>query len=77
MKYIIEAFDKETELLAFEVELPDGCDAQLAAIMSWSSPQRGDEGYDLSATQMVAIEALAGRQFSDQNYIFQLTCNVD
>ena len=77
MKYIIEAFDKETELLAFEVDLPDGCDAQLAAIMGWLSPQRGDEGYDLNATQKVAIEALAERKFDDQNYIFQLTCNVD
>ncbi|WP_321355623.1 hypothetical protein [Pseudomonas extremaustralis] len=77
MKYIIEAFDKETELLAFEVDLPDGCDAQLAAIMNWSSPQRGDEGYDMSATQRVAIEALVGRQFHDPNYIFQLTCNVN
>lgn len=77
MKYIIEAFDKETELLAFEVDLPNGCDAQLAAIMNWLSPQRGDEGYNLSARQIVAIEKLAGRQFSDQHYIFQLTCNVN
>lgn len=77
MKYIIEAFDKKTEFLAFEVVLPDGCDAQLAAIMGWLSPQRGDEGYDLNATQMEAIEALADRQFYDQSYIFQLTCNVD
>lgn len=77
MKYIIEAFDKETELLAFEVDLPNGCDAQLAAIMNWPSPQRGDEGYNLSAAQIVSIEKLAGRQFSDQNYICQLTCNVN
>lgn len=77
MKYIIEAFDKKTEFLAFEVVLPDGCDAQLAAIMGWLSPQRGDEGYDLSAAQMEAIEALADRQFYDHNHIFQLTCNVD
>lgn len=77
MKYTVEAFSKETEFLAFEVDLPDGCDAQLAAIMGWSSPQRGDEGYDLSATQIAAIEALAGRPFYDQRHIFQLTCNVD
>lgn len=77
MKYIIEVFDKETELLAFEIVLPDGCDAQLAAIMGWSTPQRGDEGYNLSAEQMVAIEKLAGRHFHEENYIFQLTCNTD
>lgn len=76
MKYIVEAFDKETELLAFEIALPDDCEAQLAAIMGWSTPQRGDEGYNLSDTQLQAIEALAGRKFYDQNYVFQLTCNV-
>lgn len=77
MKYIIEAFDKETEFLDFEINLPDGCDSQLADIMGWSAPQRGDEGYNLSFTQIEAIEALASRKFYDQKHIFQLTCNLD
>ena len=76
MKYIVEAFDKETEFLAFEVDLPEGCDTELAAIMNWTSAQRGDEGYNLSSAQVEAIEKLASRQFYDQNHIFQLTCNV-
>ena len=41
MKYLVEALDKETEFLAFEVDLPDGCDTELAAIMNWTSAQRG------------------------------------
>lgn len=77
MKYIIEAFDKETEFLAFEVELPDGIDSQIAEIMAWPTPPRGEEGYDLSANQIAAIEELAGRQFYDNHNIFQLTCNID
>ena len=77
MKYTVEAFDKETEILAFEVDLPNGCDVKLAEIMKWSSPQRGDEGYNLSVPQLKSIESLAGRQIFDPNYIFQLTCNLN
>jgi hypothetical protein len=76
MKYIVEAFDKENEFLDFEIVLPDGCEAQLAAIMNWTSPQRGDEGYNVSDTQLLSIELLASKRFYDANHIFQLTCNV-
>ena len=76
MKFIVEAFNKVNEFLDFEVALPDGCEAQLAKIMNWSSPQRGDEGYNLSSTQLSSIEALIGKRFNDDKYIFQLTCNV-
>ncbi|WP_425518820.1 DUF7683 domain-containing protein [Pseudomonas lijiangensis] len=54
LKFIIEAFDKENEFLDFEIVLPDDCEAQLAEIMNWSSPQRGIEGYNLSNTQLLA-----------------------
>jgi hypothetical protein len=77
VKYIIEAFNKESELLIFEVILPYGSDSQLAQIMGWSVPQRGDEGYDLTPSQAAAIEVLAGKHFYDSNHVFQLTCNVD
>jgi len=77
VKYIIEAFNKESELLIFEVILPDGSESQLAQIMGWSVPQRGDEGYDLAASQAAAIEVLASKRFYDSNHVFQLTCNVD
>ncbi|WP_434558576.1 hypothetical protein J3P95_20705 [Pseudomonas sp. Z5-35] len=74
--HVVEAFSKKSETLAFEVELPAGCDAQLKQIMGWSTPQRGDEGYNLSRSQAAAIEALAGRLFYDDDNIFQLTCNI-
>lgn len=77
MKYIIEAFEKESELVVFEVNLPEGSGSQLAQIMGWSVPQRGDEGYDLTPSQAAAIEVLASKQFYDRNHVFQLTCNVD
>jgi hypothetical protein len=77
LNYIVEAFDKKTELLELEVELPENCDSQITEIMRWSTPPRGDEGYNLNASQIAAIEKLASRQFYDHNYIFQLTCNID
>lgn len=76
MRYIVEAFDKESEFLDFEIVLPEGCEAQLAEIMKWTTPQRGDEGYNLSEAQLSSIEVLVGKRFYDANYIFQLTCNV-
>jgi hypothetical protein len=42
---MVEAFDSETKYLSFEVILPEGCDLQLAQIMEWPEPQRGDEGF--------------------------------
>jgi hypothetical protein len=76
LRYIIEAFHKDTEFLAFEINLPEGCDSQLAEILGWSTPQRGDEGYDVNAEQAAAIEALASRKFYDNDHTFQLTCNI-
>lgn len=76
MIYVVEAFDKESEFLAFEIELLEGCETQLAKIMNWTSPQRGDEGYNLTDTQLSSIEVLAGKHFKNDKYIFQLTCNV-
>lgn len=76
MKYIIEVFDKATEFLDFEVELPENCDLQIAVIMGWLTLPRGDEGYNLSAGQIAAIEELANRQFYDPAYVFQLSCNI-
>jgi hypothetical protein len=77
MSYIVEIFDKKSETLTFEIRLPTGSDAQLKQIMEWSTPQRGDEGYNLSPSQAAAIEALAGKRFYDDDHIFQLTCNID
>lgn len=61
MRYLIEAFDKATDLQAFVVELPHGCEDKLKTIMQWSDEQYGWEGYNLTPTQLAAIESLAGR----------------
>ncbi|CAI8735815.1 Phage protein [Pseudomonas sp. IT-P253] len=76
MIYVIEAFDKKTELLAFEEELPNGQDEKLKAIMGWTADQQGWEGYNLTTEQLGALEEILGKKVYDPAYLFQLTCNV-
>ena len=77
MKYLLEAFDKKTETLAFEKEIPGGHDQQLKLIMGWTSEQLGHEGYNLGAAQLEAIVRIIGDESHDPNYDYQLTCNTD
>ncbi|MCQ9470648.1 hypothetical protein NRB15_09875 [Pseudomonas alliivorans] len=77
MKYLLEAFDKKTDFLAFEKEIPIGNDEQLKTIMGWTSEQLGYEGYNLDAAQLAAIVKLIGDETHDPNYFYQLTCNAD
>lgn len=75
MEYRVEAFDRQTESLAFEVELPAACDEQLKLLMGWMVEQQGWEGYDLSAAQLVVLEEISGKKFDISVYDFQLTVN--
>ena len=77
MKYLLEAFDKKTEILAFEKEIPGGHDQQLKLIMGWTSEQLGHEGYNLDAALLEAIVRIIGDESHDPNYDYQLTCNTD
>jgi|GEM_PF-903238 len=70
--YVIEAFDKETEFLAFEEELPNGYDEQLKAIMGWTSSQQGWEGHNLTRAQLSALEEILGKDIYDSAYLFHL-----
>jgi hypothetical protein len=76
LRFLVEAFDKKTDFQAFVVELPQGCDEQIKSIMSWTTDQQGWEGYNLSPTQLSAIERLIGKSIQDTDHYFQLTCNV-
>ncbi len=76
MIYVIEAFHKHNELLAFEVELPTGYDQEIKNIMGWTAEQEGWEGYDLTDEQLRALEALLGKNVYDAAYLFQLSCNA-
>ncbi|MCD9118280.1 hypothetical protein SAMN04488697_10290 [Pseudomonas sp. 43mfcvi1.1] len=75
MIYIVEAFDKKTGFFAFEEKIPEGHDEDLKEIMGWTSEQQGWEGYDLTRSQLDALEVILGRNIYDPIYIFQLSCN--
>ncbi|WP_433739084.1 DUF7683 domain-containing protein [Pseudomonas putida] len=75
MIYVIEAFDKQSELLVFEEVLPNGHDQELKEIMGWTDIQQGWEGYNLTAKQLEALEGVLGKQIHNSAYSFQLSCN--
>lgn len=74
MNYVIEAFDKNTETLVFEVAIPDGSFENLKTIMGWSSIEDSYYGYDLDRSQLSKLETLLGREIFDSRYDFQLGC---
>ena len=75
MKYVVEAFNKTTELLAFEVAIPACYDIEVKEIMEWTTEQQGWEGYDLRADQVIVLGKLVGEQFDASAYDFQLSVN--
>jgi hypothetical protein len=76
MIYVIEAFYRDNELLAFEEELPAGKDQDVKRIMGWTADQQGWEGYNLTIEQLGALENLLGKKIYDPAYLFQLSCNA-
>ncbi|NUU35054.1 hypothetical protein [Pseudomonas sp. C2B4] len=76
MIYVIEAFYRDNELLAFEEELPAGKDQEVKRIMGWTAEQQGWEGYNLTNEQLGALENLLGKKIYDPAYLFQLSCNA-
>ncbi|MDN4543541.1 MULTISPECIES: hypothetical protein [unclassified Pseudomonas] len=76
MKHEILAFDKQTEQLAFSIEIPADQIDKLAEVMAWSEPEDAIYEYDLSPEQISHLENMTGRVFSSPAYIFQLSCSV-
>jgi hypothetical protein len=73
--YSVEAFDKETGFLVFEEKVPEGYDRALKEIMGWTADQQGWEGYDLTRSQLKALEKILGKGVYDPAYIFQISCS--
>lgn len=74
MNHVIEAFDKNTEALIFEIAIPDGNIENLKIIMGWSSIEDSYYGYNLDRLQLSKLEALLGKEIFDPRYDFQLGC---
>ena len=75
LNHTVEAYDKRTAELAFEVPVPHGNIERLRTIMRWINPEDEIYGYDLDQEQMKELEALIGRAFYDLAYDFQLGCH--
>ena len=73
MMHTISAFDKTTELMVFEVEIPVKNLPELKVIMAWTEPEDEIFGYDLSSEQLQKLEELLGQKIYDQRYDFQLS----
>lgn len=73
MMHTISAFDKTTELVVFEIEIPQKILPELKVIMAWAEPEDEMFGYDLSSEQIHRLEELLGQKMYDQRYDFQLS----
>ena len=73
MMHTISAFDKTTELMVFEIEIPQKNLPELKVIMAWTEPEDEIFGYDLSSEKIHRLEELLDRKMYDQRYDFQLS----
>ncbi|MQT33827.1 hypothetical protein GHO40_17340 [Pseudomonas helleri] len=73
MMHTISAFDKTTELMVFEIEIPQKNLPELKVIMAWTEPEDEIFGYDLSSEQLQKLEELLGQKIYDHRYDFQLS----
>ena len=77
MNHSVNAFDRNTELLVFEVNIPSERFEALAEIMGWTSSAEPIFEYDLSDSQIRRVEALIGRAFYIPGYDYQLSCSAE
>ena len=75
MRFLIEAFDKQTDYQVSVTEIPKEYAEHIKSIMGWTTKQQGWEGYDLNQKQVQAFEKLMQISIADSRYYFQLTCN--
>ncbi|MCP1474835.1 myo-inositol-hexaphosphate 3-phosphohydrolase [Pseudomonas sp. EB276 TE3739] len=75
MRFLIEAFDKQTDYQVWVAEIPKEYEEHIESIMGWTTKQQGWEGYDLDQNQVQAFEKLMQISIADSRYYFQLTCN--
>ncbi|MEB0203976.1 hypothetical protein [Pseudomonas sp. CCC3.1] len=73
MIHTISAFDKTTELMVFEIEIPQQNHPKLKSIMGWTELEDEIFGYDLSSENIQLLEELLGQRIYDQRYVFQLS----
>lgn len=75
--YAVEIFDKQSEELVLEVEIPQSKLKGVAAVMGWGPDEedafvKGIAGFNVSQQQALELEDLLGEKFYSDNVIVQI-----
>ncbi|MCI2293848.1 hypothetical protein MOQ06_21035 [Enterobacter sp. I4] len=75
--YSVEVFDKQSEELILEVEIPQSKLKGVAAIMGWGPDDedafvKGIAGFNVSQKQALELENLLGEKFYSEDAIVQI-----
>ncbi|WP_420095146.1 DUF7683 domain-containing protein [Enterobacter cloacae] len=75
--YAVEIFDKQSEELVLEVEIPQSKLKGVAAVMGWGPDDedafvKGIAGFNVSQQQALGLEDLLGEKFYSDNVIVQI-----
>jgi len=76
--YTVDAFERENELLVFEVNIPKEKLPELSEIMGWNNRDyqefsSGLGGFDIKKEQVLAIEKLLNNSFFREDLDFQIS----
>ncbi|WP_419146416.1 DUF7683 domain-containing protein [Leclercia adecarboxylata] len=76
--YSVEVFDKQSEELVLEVEIPQSKLKEVTAIMGWGQDDedafvKGIAGFNVSQKQALNLENLLGEKFYSDNVIVQIS----
>lgn len=75
--YSVEVFDKKSEELVLEVEIPQSKLKGVAAVMGWGQDDedafvKGIAGFNVSRKQALDLENLLGKKFYSDDVIVQI-----
>ncbi|ATA23079.1 hypothetical protein BIY26_10550 [Brenneria goodwinii] len=76
--YSVELFDKHTEMLKSEIEIPKEKVHEVSKIMGWSSDAEraflnGIAGFNVNIEQAKSLETLLGKKFYASDLIIQIS----
>ncbi|MDR9754851.1 hypothetical protein RG836_25735 [Pseudomonas sp. SZMC_28357] len=74
MKHVIEVFDRQTEQLLMDVDVPADLYDDLKRLMNWHGPEDEFDVENLSPAQIQVLENWTGKSLTGETCIVQLVC---
>jgi len=74
MKHIVEVFDRQTEQLLMDFDVPADRHDDLKRLMNWHGPEDEFDVENLSPAQVQVLENWTGKSLTGETYIVQLVC---